>query len=163
RGLLGLSVTCARCHDHKFDPVPQRDYYSLYGVFASAEEPKELPLIGAGEDGPERRAFEAELKKREAAVAEFREANKADLQARNGGGRGEAQGAGEGGGGVEGAPAGRPAEGDGPGRPVGAGRAGGLPPRQPEQPRRGGAAAVPRGAGAGPQAVHAEQRSAGAG
>ena len=35
RGLLGLTVTCARCHDHKFDPIPTADYYSLYGVFAS--------------------------------------------------------------------------------------------------------------------------------
>src|SRR5262245_59619890 len=32
---LGLSVSCARCHDHKFDPIPQRDYYALYGVFNS--------------------------------------------------------------------------------------------------------------------------------
>jgi hypothetical protein len=35
RGLLGLSVACARCHDHKFEPVPTADYYSLHGVFAS--------------------------------------------------------------------------------------------------------------------------------
>ncbi|MCC6882805.1 MAG: DUF1553 domain-containing protein [Verrucomicrobiales bacterium] len=35
RGLLGLTVACARCHDHKFDPVPTADYYSLAGVFAS--------------------------------------------------------------------------------------------------------------------------------
>jgi hypothetical protein len=35
RGLLGLTVACARCHDHKFDPIPTRDYYSLAGVFAS--------------------------------------------------------------------------------------------------------------------------------
>ena len=33
RGLLGLTVSCARCHDHKFDPIPQLDYYSLAGVF----------------------------------------------------------------------------------------------------------------------------------
>jgi len=32
---LGMSVSCARCHDHKFDPIPQRDYYALYGVFNS--------------------------------------------------------------------------------------------------------------------------------
>ncbi|MEM9587526.1 MAG: PSD1 and planctomycete cytochrome C domain-containing protein, partial [Planctomycetota bacterium] len=36
RGLLGLTVTCARCHDHKFDPIPTVDYYSLYGVFSSS-------------------------------------------------------------------------------------------------------------------------------
>jgi len=39
RGLLGLTATCARCHDHKFDPIPQADYYSLYGVFRSSIEP----------------------------------------------------------------------------------------------------------------------------
>ncbi len=37
RGLLGLTVACARCHDHKFDPIPQKDYYSLAGVFASTD------------------------------------------------------------------------------------------------------------------------------
>jgi hypothetical protein len=35
RGLLGLTVGCARCHDHKFDPILTRDYYALAGVFAS--------------------------------------------------------------------------------------------------------------------------------
>ena len=39
RGLMGLTVSCARCHDHKYDPIPQADYYSLYGVFASSDEP----------------------------------------------------------------------------------------------------------------------------
>jgi mono/diheme cytochrome c family protein/cytochrome c553 len=37
RGFLGLTVACARCHDHKFDPIPTRDYYSLAGVFASTD------------------------------------------------------------------------------------------------------------------------------
>jgi hypothetical protein len=35
RGLLGLTVACARCHDHKFDPISTKDYYALAGVFAS--------------------------------------------------------------------------------------------------------------------------------
>jgi cytochrome c553 len=43
RGLLGLTATCARCHDHKFDPIPQVDYYSLYGVFRSSIEPPLAP------------------------------------------------------------------------------------------------------------------------
>ncbi|MGL4554189.1 MAG: DUF1549 and DUF1553 domain-containing protein, partial [Gemmataceae bacterium] len=68
RGLLGLTVSCARCHDHKFDAIPARDYYSLYGVFASSVEPGDLPLIEDAADSPERKAFEAELAKRQAAV-----------------------------------------------------------------------------------------------
>ncbi len=52
RGLLGLTVTCARCHDHKFDPIPTADYYSLHGVFLSSEEPKERPIIAETKDTP---------------------------------------------------------------------------------------------------------------
>jgi mono/diheme cytochrome c family protein len=37
RGFLGLTVACAQCHDHKFDPIPQQDYYSLQGIFSSSE------------------------------------------------------------------------------------------------------------------------------
>jgi len=36
-GVLGLSIACARCHDHKFDPIPTRDYYALAGIFTSTE------------------------------------------------------------------------------------------------------------------------------
>src|SRR5262249_52450815 len=36
RGFLGLTVACAQCHDHKFDPIPQKDYYSLQGIFSSS-------------------------------------------------------------------------------------------------------------------------------
>lgn len=43
RGFLGLTVACAQCHNHKFDPIPTRDYYSLLGVFESTEEGK-FPL-----------------------------------------------------------------------------------------------------------------------
>jgi len=45
KGFLGLTVTCARCHDHKFDPIPTTDYYALHGVFASTIEPLEKPII----------------------------------------------------------------------------------------------------------------------
>jgi len=38
RSVLGLTVSCARCHDHKFDPVPTTDYYSLAGIFTSTED-----------------------------------------------------------------------------------------------------------------------------
>jgi hypothetical protein len=63
RGTMGLTVSCARCHDHKYDPIPTADYYSLYGVFASSVEPKELPLLGVDEKTPDREAFEKELEK----------------------------------------------------------------------------------------------------
>jgi hypothetical protein len=45
KGFMGLTVTCARCHDHKFDPIPQKDYYSLRGIFDSCSEPKLKPVI----------------------------------------------------------------------------------------------------------------------
>ena len=48
RGTLGLTVACARCHDHKFDPIPTRDYYALYGVFQSCAEA--VVPCGPGED-----------------------------------------------------------------------------------------------------------------
>ncbi len=72
RGLMGLTVTCARCHDHKFDPIPAADYYSLYGVFASSQEPKDLPQIGEPENHKEYEKFLAEHGKLEQAVADER-------------------------------------------------------------------------------------------
>jgi hypothetical protein len=60
RGTMGLTVSCARCHDHKYDPIPTADYYSLFSVFDSSAEKKISlgdPLVG-GE------AFQKELKKR---------------------------------------------------------------------------------------------------
>ena len=57
RGFLGMSVACARCHDHKYDAIPTADYYSLYGVFASSEEPATLPLLGDPEPSPQYDAF----------------------------------------------------------------------------------------------------------
>ncbi len=46
RGFLGLTVACAQCHDHKFDPIPTKDFYSLQGIMNSSEL-DELPLAEA--------------------------------------------------------------------------------------------------------------------
>lgn len=76
RGLLGLTVSCARCHDHKFDAIPADDYYSLYGVFASCHEPGELPMIGPPTQNAEYQAYTAELAKLTNAVEAFRVAKR---------------------------------------------------------------------------------------
>jgi hypothetical protein len=74
RGFLGLTVACARCHDHKYDAIPTDDYYSLYGVFASCSEPGELPLIAPPQESDEYRKFEAELGKIRGELDAFRTA-----------------------------------------------------------------------------------------
>ena len=38
RSVLGLTVSCARCHDHKFDPIPAKDYYAIAGIFTSTDQ-----------------------------------------------------------------------------------------------------------------------------
>lgn len=81
RGMMGLTVQCARCHDHKFDPIPAKDYYSLYGVFASSIEPKDLPLVGQPEETPEYLAFQKKVDELEAAVEKFRMDRQKDLDA----------------------------------------------------------------------------------
>jgi cytochrome c553 len=47
RGFLGLTVSCARCHDHKFDPIPIEDYYSLAGVFNNTKYVEDAPLAAS--------------------------------------------------------------------------------------------------------------------
>ncbi len=83
RGLMGLTVGCARCHDHKYDPIPTRDYYSLYGVFASSIEPRELPLLGERAAGPEGEAFLKELDRLKAEKSQYEKDHEKELKARN--------------------------------------------------------------------------------
>jgi hypothetical protein len=93
KAFLGLTVACARCHDHKFDPIPTKDYYSLYGVFANTSEPPrvtaeptlftKLPKTPELEDYM---AKSADLEKKEADLqaqfAEFRRSRDKDPQKR---------------------------------------------------------------------------------
>ena len=71
RGLMGLTVTCARCHDHKFDPIPAADYYSLYGVLRSSTEPSVPPLVGPQSGGFQSLFYRAELATREMRLRDF--------------------------------------------------------------------------------------------
>ncbi len=79
RGLLGLTVACARCHDHKYDPIPTDDYYSLYGVFASSSEPDELPIIGDPTTTPGYAEYKQELDKRQAALDTFKQKKRDEI------------------------------------------------------------------------------------
>ena len=46
RALLGVSVECARCHDHKYDPISQKDYFRLFSFFNSVNEAGQIPYSG---------------------------------------------------------------------------------------------------------------------
>ncbi len=68
---LGLSVSCARCHDHKFDPIPQKDYYALYGIFNSSRyafpgaeiypHPADMVALAAGDEAEKFNQWQSEL------------------------------------------------------------------------------------------------------
>lgn len=71
KGMLGLSLGCARCHDHKFDPVPTSDFYALYGIFDSTRfafpgtevlrHPKDLIALTSEEDEKKLQAYDARM------------------------------------------------------------------------------------------------------
>jgi hypothetical protein len=74
RTFLGLTVNCCRCHDHKFDPLTQEDYYALYGFFQSTRYPwAGIELDQVQRDlvplAPADRVATAERERREAAAA----------------------------------------------------------------------------------------------
>ncbi len=75
RGTMGLTATCARCHDHKFDPITMKDYYGLHGVFNSVTEPAELPLLKPVVDGPAYADFNRQLQAVETELEQFRADN----------------------------------------------------------------------------------------
>ncbi len=92
RGIMGLTVSCARCHDHKFDPIPQLDYYSLAGIFQNTNvivQPTSSPLVIRQYDEAQQviserekslRQYESELKKDESEPSPEQEQKLASLR-----------------------------------------------------------------------------------
>ncbi len=81
RGMMGLTAACARCHDHKFDPIPTRDYYSLHGIFSSSEEPKDKPSIADPAKNPAYKDYLAEVAKIDQEVVRYGHAEAARVVA----------------------------------------------------------------------------------
>ncbi|MEO6740273.1 MAG: PSD1 and planctomycete cytochrome C domain-containing protein [Chthoniobacteraceae bacterium] len=80
RGTQGLSVACARCHDHKFDPISTRDYYALYGVFQSCAE-QVVPCAAPPRDAVFLKELNAREDKSRAMMAQRREEQSARVRA----------------------------------------------------------------------------------
>src|SRR5262249_19167512 len=90
RAFLGLTLGCARCHDHKFDPIPTSDYYGLAGIFRSTRTMEHFKKVARWHENPlaspddaaRKAAHVAEVAKRKAVIeALVRKATEA-LQAR---------------------------------------------------------------------------------
>ena len=71
KGIMGLTGSCARCHDHKFDPIPTKDYYSLYGVFTSSQEVADGSPLSDPEKNPHYKEFQTEVAKVEKEVDQY--------------------------------------------------------------------------------------------
>ena len=52
RAFMGLTLGCARCHDHKFDPIPTADYYSLAGIFKSTKTMENYRVVAMWSERP---------------------------------------------------------------------------------------------------------------
>ena len=82
-----MTVACARCHDHKYDPIPTSDYYALHGVFASSRIPGEFPKLEGESLSPQLlKEYESAKQAAEAKFQEFLEtlkvAGKKDISSR---------------------------------------------------------------------------------
>lgn len=82
RGTMGLTVGCARCHDHKFDPIPTADYYSLYGILDSSQEPAEKPLLGPNPNPYLAAKYTEEHRRRTDELAQYRADRTEEIRAK---------------------------------------------------------------------------------
>ncbi len=103
RAMLGMTIACARCHDHKFDPIPTADYYAMAGIFRSTQTMAgveagkkaavDTRLISLADAPGAIKPSAEEQRSREVAPAgdrEARSADRADSQNRAAGGQGRA-------------------------------------------------------------------------
>lgn len=81
RGTMGLSVNCARCHDHKFDPVSTQDYYALYGVFLNTQARQDLPVIGSGPGNEIDRRYDKQIAAQQDALLKYKQKRLAEITA----------------------------------------------------------------------------------
>jgi hypothetical protein len=82
KAILGLSISCARCHDHKFDPIPNRDYYALYGIFQSTKyafpgteiypHAKDFTPLASGEDASKLTQYQEETSKLDEVIEDYK-------------------------------------------------------------------------------------------
>jgi hypothetical protein len=82
KGMLGLSISCAHCHDHKFDAIPERDYFALYGIFESTvyafpgveTTPRPYDFVALGGPGKQKQltAWEDQVKNTYEKIREYR-------------------------------------------------------------------------------------------
>ncbi|MEW5978563.1 MAG: PSD1 and planctomycete cytochrome C domain-containing protein [Acidobacteriota bacterium] len=80
RGLLGLTVACARCHDHKYDPIPTKDYYSLYSILSNIREPQQLPVLTqVGKLSPKQAVYQQRLDRIQEVYQEYRMRRHAEM------------------------------------------------------------------------------------
>src|SRR5262245_10862634 len=81
RGTMGLSINCARCHDHKFDPISTQDYYALYGVFRNSPARQELPVIGDQPENDLDQRYEKEIAAQRKALLKYKQKRLAEIAA----------------------------------------------------------------------------------
>ncbi len=81
KGIMGITGSCARCHDHKFDPIPTKDYYSLYGVFTSSQDVAEGVALNDPEKNPHYGEFKEAVAKVDKEIEQYRDTEAARLLA----------------------------------------------------------------------------------